>query len=86
MESFKNSALNYGKLIESILTRSGGKFIAGSNVTIADFIMAAYVHNMVDNTTNPFYESVFKLSVGPKFRAYIAVNREEFKALNSKRE
>ena len=48
--------------------------------------MAAYVHNMVDNTTNPFYESVFKLSVGPKFRAYIAVNREEFKALNSKRE
>ena len=83
MESFKNSALNYGKLIESILTRSGGKFIAG---TIADFIMAAYVHNMVDNTANPFYNDVFQHTVGPKFRAYIAVNREEFKALNSKRE
>jgi len=84
-ESFKTVVANYAKMIESVLTRSNGKFIAGNLVTIADFIMAAYIHNMVDNPTNPFYEPVFKHGIGPKFRAYIAVNREEFKEWNSKR-
>ena len=86
MESFKNAALNYAKLIERVLTSSGGKFIAGNKVTIADFIMAAYVHNMVENTTNPFYADVFQHGIGPKFRDYIAVNKEEFKVWNSKRD
>jgi hypothetical protein len=40
---------------------------------------------MIENNMNPLY-SVFQTGIGPKFREYIAVNKQEFKAWNSKRE
>ncbi len=77
--------VNFAKMIENILTISGGKFITGQKVTIADFILAAYINNMIENTMNPLH-ATFQNGIGPKFRAYIAVNKQEFKAWNSKRE
>jgi len=77
-EAFKTGiVVNFAKMIENVLTISGGKFIAGQKVTIADFVMASYIHNMVENTMNPLH-AAFQSGIGPKFRAYIALNKQEF--------
>ena len=41
-------------LVEKTLAHHGKKFIAGDKVTIADFVMASYIGNYVNNPNSPF--------------------------------
>ena len=79
--------INYNNMIENILERTNCKFLASDSVTIADFILTAYIHNMLMNPLSPLH-SDFQMILEnyPRFKAYIKVNQEEFSKWNSKRE
>lgn len=51
-------AKKYNAMMEKNLTHHGGKFAAGNNVGIADFIMAGYVGNFIMNNESPFCEKM----------------------------
>lgn len=54
MEALIALVTKFIKLAESNLVHHGGKFIAGNKVTIADFVMIAYVENLLMNKDSPF--------------------------------
>ena len=76
------------KLIERTLAHSNGKFIAGNNITIADFIACSVIANYLMNDNTPVKakanESVDAATL-PKFTAYRAVILEECKVWLAKR-
>ena len=73
-------------MLEKQLTTVGGKFIAGNTVTIADFILAAHIHNNCNNPNSPFNNAcTATIQTCPKLKAYIVVNKTEFKNWNNKR-
>jgi glutathione S-transferase len=41
--------------MEKRITKNGGKYIAGNNITIADFALASVIFNMLFNENNPHY-------------------------------
>ncbi len=42
--------------IEKRITANGGKFVAGNQITIADFAVAAVIFNLLLNEANPDYQ------------------------------
>jgi len=86
--AFQSGALTkYHNFLEKILTQSKGKFVAGKKVTIADFILASHIHNMVMNDLSPVKHLMETTLVNcPKLQAYIKVNMAEFKEWNTKRQ
>lgn len=68
-------------LCEKTLAKHGGKFIASNSVTIADFVMSAFIHNMLQNQNAPHSALLqAKVSAFPKFCDYVKVNNAEFAA------
>ena len=53
IEAFLALAKNYHGLMEKNLEHHGGKFTAGNQVTIADFVMASYIGNYIVNPAFP---------------------------------
>ena len=68
-------------ICEKNLAKHGGKFIAGNSVTIADFVMSSFIHNMIQNPASPLNKPLeSKVASFPKFQAYMKVNNAEFAA------
>jgi len=79
-------ATSYFKLIERILCKTNGKFLAGDKVTIADFVLASLIHNFICNDLSPAKDVLQSILPGcPKLQAYIKCNQTEFKEWNAKR-
>lgn len=68
IEKHVEMAKKFHKLVEKNLDHHGGKFAAGNQVTIADFVTASYIGNYVVNSAFPAYNQVSAI-VGetPKF-------------------
>lgn len=49
IEAYMGIAKKYHGLMEKTLEHHGGRFAAGNQVTIADFVMASYVGNYLVN-------------------------------------
>jgi hypothetical protein len=73
-------------LCEANLAKHGGKFIAGPTVTIADFAMSCFVHNMLQNSAAPWSGALqAKFTQFPKLCVYAKVCNDEFAAQIKKR-
>ena len=72
--------VKWHRLLERTLASHNGKFVAGNNATIADFIMASYINNNLCNPNCPISQGASG-SVGefPKLQAYVKFNQAEFK-------
>ena len=55
IEAYVSFAKKYHMIMEKNLENHGGKFAAGNQVTIADFVMASYIGNCVLNPAFPLY-------------------------------
>lgn len=56
IEAYVSIAKKYHVMVEKSLENHSGKFAAGNQVTIADFVMASYVGNYVVNPAFPAFE------------------------------
>ena len=66
-------------MVECNLNHHGGKWAAGNNVGIADFIMASWVGNFVMNQENPCSPTLQGcLDETPKFKVYASNIMTEF--------
>ena len=85
IEKCVERAKKFHALIEKNLEHHGGRFAAGNNVTIADFIMASWIGNFVMNSENPFSPQLkATLDETPKFKAYCANIMQEFTHLKTR--
>ena len=48
-EKFAEVAGKFNALVEANFVKHGGKYCAGNSITIADFVLASYVGNFVNN-------------------------------------
>jgi len=72
-------------LIEAALTKHGGKYCAGNTVTIADFVLASYVGNYINNPAAIVGDAAkSQLANTPKFEAYTNLVMETFPHLKSR--
>ena len=64
--------------MESNLCDHGGKYAAGSQKSIADFVLASYISNLLMNPDNAI-SSVAKAALNetPKFKSYIETISKE---------
>ena len=61
----------FNGLIEKTLTHSGGSYVAGSKLTIADFVLASYCGNFIRNPNNPIHTPIQTvMDKTPKFKEY----------------
>ena len=65
-------AKKYHTMLENNLSHHGGRYAAGNQLTIADFVMASYIGNYLVNPAFPGSSQAMAI-VGdtPKFQAYI---------------
>ena len=71
--------LKFNGLIEKTMAHSGGKYVAGNKMTIADFVLASYMGNYIMNPKSPVAAAVqAKLGDTPKFKAYIDARETNF--------
>ncbi len=83
--NFAKIAGKFHGLVEANLKQHGGKFCAGDSVTIADFVLASYVGNILLNPASVAGDSPkSQLSSTPKFEAYTQLVMEEFPHLKSR--
>ena len=72
-------------LVEKTLAHHGKKFIAGDKVTIADFVMASYIGNYVNNPNSPFSpEGTASAAPHPNLQKYIATVEATFTHLKTR--
>lgn len=84
-EAFLTFVKRWHKMIESYLCCHKGKFAAGNNLTIADFVLAAYCANLLCNPNNPMSQQMKACcSETPKFHAYIMSVGENFPYLKTR--
>lgn len=61
----------YNCLMEKNLEHHGGKFAAGDQVTIADFVMTSFIGNYLNNPAFPAStQASATLAETPKFQTY----------------
>ena len=87
IEKCVERAKKFHALIEKNLEHHGGRFAAGNNVTIADFIMASYIGNYL---LNPKFaakdQAMATIGETPKFQAYLQTVQDEFSYLKTRPE
>ena len=75
----------FNGLIEKGLVHHGGKFAAGDSVSIADFVLASYVGNYIENDNCPAKAGILSnLDELPKFKAYAAAAKDVFTHLKTR--
>ena len=78
-------AKKFNLILERNLAHHSGKFAAGQNVGLGDFIMAAYIGNFIMNDENPFSVGMkATLDDTPLFKAYCQRIMKEFPYLTSR--
>ena len=71
--------------MEKTLTHHGGKFAGGSKVTIADFILASYIGNCLENPNNPAKVPMeAAMDDTPKFKTYVMTAKDTFTHLKTR--
>ena len=79
-------AVKFHGIVEKALAHHGGKFAAGNNVTIADFILASHIGNYIDNASFPISGQVKALlDSTPKFKQYCQTVRDTFPFLKTRK-
>ena len=77
----------FSGLIEKTLAHHGGKYMAGSKMTIADFVVASYAGNYVMNAKCPIAPALqANLTNTPKLKAYIDARETTFPYLKARGE
>ena len=85
IEKYLGVAKKLHQLAEKCLAHSQGKFIAGSKVTIADFIFASYIGNYIENENAPVSAPAkATLDETPLFKSYCDVVLNEFPYLKTR--
>ena len=75
----------YHTLVENNLAHHGGRYAAGDQVTIADFVMASYIGNYLVNPAFVAHQEAQELvSATPRFEAYVATIQQEFTYLKTR--
>ena len=83
--SYLEFVKKFHMLVENNLEHHGGRFAAGNQVTIADFVMASYVGNYLINTAFPASsEAMATVGDTPKFEAYMQTVQDEFTYLKTR--
>ena len=85
LENLITVMVRLNKLIEKGLAHHGGKFAAGNSMTIADFVLASYIGNFLQNGLNPASASVMaKIDETPKFKQYVTEAKDNFPYLTTR--
>ena len=73
--------------LEKNMTHHGGKFAAGNQITIADFVLCSYFGNLIKNPKNPVSPMTIPLlDETPKLKAYVDALETNFPALKARGE
>ena len=55
-EALVGQCVKMNELVEDGMRHHSGKYAAGECLTIADFVLASYIGNFIENKTNPIHE------------------------------
>ena len=71
--------------MENNLKHHGGRFAAGNEVTIADFVMASYIGNCLTNDQSPVSAPAMAIvPETPAFQTYVQTVLTEFTHLKTR--
>ena len=85
IEAYIGLAKKYHAIVERNLTHHGGKFAAGDQITIADFVMASHIGNYIENANFPLAQQMKEsLAETPKFQTYCQTVLETFSYLKTR--